>query len=73
MVWIENKFDDTLLKILDEEVAKEKAKKKKKPALDLKKEKSSNYYSGWHKDDMPVTHETKEEKQKKLSDINLKK
>jgi len=46
-------FDDRLLKILDEEVAKEKAKKKKKPILALKKEKSLNYYSGWHDDDMP--------------------
>ena len=66
-------FDDGLLKILDKEVAKEKAKKKKKPILALKKEKSLNYYSGWHKDDKPVTQETKEEKQKRLSDINLKK
>ena len=62
-------FDDRLLKILDEEVAKEKSKKKKKPILALKKEKSLNYYSGWHKDDKPVT-QTKEEKQKKLSDTN---
>ena len=66
-------FDDRLLKILDEEVAKEKAKKKKKPVLALKKEKSLNYYSGWHKDEEPVKQETKKEKQKKLSDINLKK
>ena len=66
-------FDNRLLKILDEEVAKEKAKKKKRPILALKKEKSLNYYSGWNKDDKPVTQETKEEKQKKLSDINLKK
>jgi len=58
-------FDDSLLKILDEEVAKEKAKKKKKSILALKKEKSLNYYSGWHRDDKPVT-ETKIEKQKKL-------
>jgi len=35
----------------------------------LKKEKSLNYYSGWHKDDESVTKEIKEEKQKKLSDI----
>ena len=70
MVSIENKFDDTLLKILEQKVAKEKAKKKKKkPILALKKEKSLNYYSGWYKDDKPVTQETKEEKQKKLSDI----
>ena len=61
-------FDDRLLKILDEEVAKEKAKKKKKAKLELKKEKRLQYYSGWHEDDKPVTQETKEEK--KLSDIN---
>ena len=35
-------FNDKLLKVLDEEVAKEKAKKKKKP-LELKKEKSLNF------------------------------
>ena len=62
-------FDDRLLKILDEEVAKEKVKKKKKPYLELRKEKRLTYYSGWHKDDKPVTQETKEEKQKKISDI----
>ena len=62
-------LDNRLLKILDKEVAKEKAKKKKKPILKLKKEKSLNYYSGWNKDDKPVTHETKKSKQKKLSEI----
>ncbi len=62
-------FDDRLLKMLDEEVAKEKAKKKKKPILALKKEKRLQYYSGWNKDDKPVTQEIKEAKQKKLSDI----
>ena len=62
-------FDDRLLKILDEEVAKEKAKKKKKVKLELRKEKRLQYYSGWHKDDKPVTQEAKEAKQKKLSDI----
>ena len=63
-------FDDRLLKILDEEVAKEKArKKKKKPVFKLKKEKSVMYYSGWHEDDKPITQEAKEEKQRKLSDI----
>jgi len=69
VVLITDNFDDTLLRILDEEVAKEKAKKKKKSIFTLKKEKSLNYYSGWHKDDKPVTEEPKEEKQKKLSDI----
>ena len=63
------KFNDALLRILDEEVAKEKAKKKKKSIFALKKEKSLNYYSGWHKDDKPVTEEPKEEKQQKLSDV----
>jgi len=48
-------MDTRLLKILDEEVTKEKAKKKKKPVFKLKKEKSIMYYSGWHKDDEPVT------------------
>lgn len=62
-------FDNRLLKILDKEVAKEKSKKKKKPILELKKEKSIMYYSKWHKDDKPVTQEAKEEKQKKLSDV----
>ena len=62
-------FDDRLLRILDKEVAKEKAKKKKKPSLELRKEKRLTYYSGWHKDDKPVTQETKGAKQKKLSDI----
>ena len=60
-------FDSPLLRILDEEVAKEKAKKKKKVELSLRREKKLQYYSGWHKDE-PVT-QTKEEKQKKLSDI----
>ena len=41
-------MDTRLLKILDEEVAKEKAKKKKK-TLELRKEKRLAYYSGWHK------------------------
>ncbi|MBW2976591.1 hypothetical protein KY347_04045 [Candidatus Woesearchaeota archaeon] len=62
-------FDNTLLKILDEEVAKEKARKKKKPLLALKKEKRLQYYSGWHKDDKPANQESEEAKQKKLSDI----
>ena len=69
MAPIKDNFDDRLLKILDEEVSKEKAKKKKKPVFALKKEKSVMYYSGWHKDDKPVTQETKEEKQKKISDV----
>ena len=56
-------MDTRLLKILEEETAKEKAKKKKKPIFKLKKEKSIMYYSGWHKG-KPL--ETKEEKQAKL-------
>ena len=42
-------MDTRLLKILDEEVAKEKAKKKKKPIFKVRKEKSVMYYSGWGK------------------------
>jgi len=61
-------FNDTLLKELEKEVAKEKAKKKKKPILELRKEKSLNYYSGWHEDDKPVTQETKEKQKKLLED-----
>ena len=59
-------MDNHLLKILEKEVAYEKAKKKKKPIFKLKKEKSVRYYSGWHKDDKPVDKEEKTEKQKKL-------
>lgn len=55
-----------LLKILEQEVAKEKAKKKKKPLFSLKKEKPIMYYSGWHKDDKPANKEEKQEKQAKL-------
>ena len=55
-----------LLKILEQEVEKEKSKKKKKP-LHLKKKKRLMYYSGWHKDDKPVTKEEKTEKQSKLA------
>ena len=40
-------MDNRLLKILEQEVAKEKAKKKKKPTLELRKEKMLAYYSGW--------------------------
>ena len=42
-------MDYRLLKILEEETAREKAKKKKKPIFKLRKEKSVMYYSGWHK------------------------
>ena len=59
-------FDDRLLKILDEEVAKEKAKKKKKRVSKLKKEKSIMYYSGWDKG-KPI----KEEKAEKQAKLNL--
>jgi len=38
---------------------------KKKPIFNVKKEKRLQYYSGWHKDDKPVTKE-EGEKQKKL-------
>ena len=63
-------FDNRLLKILEKEVAKEISKKKKKPILALKKEKSLKYYSGWDTDDKHVAQEPKKEKQKKLSDID---
>ncbi len=54
-------MDTRLLKILEEETSREKAKKKN--IFKLKKEKSIMYYSGWHKG-KPL--ETKEEKQKEL-------
>ena len=58
------------MRLLDEIAYLKRAKKKKK-SLVPKKEKSLNYYSGWHPDDKPVT-ETTMEKQKKLSDNGLK-
>lgn len=57
-------MDTKLLKILEEEVSKAKAKKKKKPFLKIRKEKRLAYYSGWYKD-KPLTEE-KTEKQIKL-------
>ena len=59
-------MDTHLLKILEQEVNKEKIKKKKKSIFSLKKEKKLMYYSGWHKDDKPVDKEEKTEKQTKL-------
>ena len=59
-------FDGRLLKILDEEVAKEKAKKKKKAVLKLKKEKSVMYYSGWGKG--KSAKEEKTERQEKIGE-----
>lgn len=56
-------FDDRLLKILDEEVAKEKSKKKKKPIFKVRKEKSVMYYSGWGKG-KPVKEERVERQEK---------
>ena len=56
-------MDTRLLKILEEETAKEKAKKKKKTIFKLRKEKSIMYYSGWGRG---KAIETKEEKQTKL-------
>ena len=59
-------MDTRLLKILEEETAKEKAaKKKKKPIFKLRKEKSVMYYSGWHRG-KPLEKENKEEVQKTL-------
>ena len=57
-------MDTRLLKILEEETAKEKVKKKKKPIFEVRKEKRLNYYSGWHKG-KPLQEE-KSEKQTKL-------
>ena len=57
-------MDKRLLKILEEETAKEKAKRKKKPVFKLRKEKSLMYYSGWGKG-KPVKEE-KTERQAKL-------
>lgn len=58
-------MDTRLLKILEEETAKEKAKKKKKPILELRKEKRLAYYSGWYRG--KSIKEEKTEKQAKLS------
>ena len=59
-------MDNRLLKILEKEVEYEKSKRKKKSISNLKKEKRLMYYSGWHKDDKPVTEEEKTERQAKL-------
>ena len=64
MDFVAQKMDTRLLKILETEVAKEKAKKKKKHSLELRKEKRLAYYSGWHKG-KPIKEE-KTEKQTKL-------
>ncbi len=58
-------MDTRLLKILEEETAKEKAKKKKKSVFQIRKEKSLNYYSGWHRG-KSLEKESKEEIQKTL-------
>jgi len=58
-------MDTKLLKILEEEVAKEKAKRKKKLIFKVRKEKSVMYYSGWHKG-KPIKEE-KIERQAKLN------
>ena len=59
-------MDTHLLKILEQEVNKEKLKKKKKSISNLKKEKRLMYYSGWNKGDKPVNKEEKAKKQTKL-------
>ncbi len=59
-------MENQLLKILEEETAKEKAKKKRKSISNVRKEKRLMYYSSWHKDDKPVTKEEKSERQVKL-------
>ena len=57
-------MDNRLLEILEEETAKEKAKKKKK-SLELVKEKRLVYYSGWGKGEA-----VKEEKREKQTRLN---
>ena len=57
-------MDTRLSKILEEETAKEKAKKKKRHIFKVRKEKSIMYYSGWHKG-KPIKEE-KTERQAKL-------
>lgn len=57
-------FDDRLLRILDEEVAKEKSKKKKKAVFKVRKEKSVMYYSRWGKG--KAVEEEKVERQEKI-------
>ena len=58
------KLTNELLKAFDE-LKREEPLKKKKSSFTLRKEKRLLYYSGWHKDDKPVT-DTKVEIQKKL-------
>jgi len=64
MFLFNDKMDTHLLKILDEEATKEKAKKKKRPIFKVRKEKSIMYYSGWHRG-KPIKEE-KTERQAKL-------
>ena len=53
-----------LRKVLDEMVAKERAKKKKKSLLTLRKEKRLSYYSGWGRGEQGK--KIKSERQEKL-------
>ena len=64
MFLFNDKMDTHLLKILDEEATKEKAKKKKRPIFKVRKERSIMYYSGWHRG-KPIKEE-KTERQAKL-------
>ena len=48
------KFDDTLLRAIEVLITKEKKRPKKSF---LVAEKRLMYYSGWHKDDKPLTDE----------------
>ena len=59
-------MDNHLLKILEKEVKKEKAKKKKKLIFKLRREKSLMYYSGWHKS-KPIKEENTEKQTKLIS------
>ena len=59
-------MDNRLLKVLEIEVAKEKARKKNKKVTGFRKEKKLSYYSCWSRGGKPVEPE-KTEKQTKLS------
>ena len=63
---LSGKVDNRLLKILEKEVEKEKARKKKKKVFGLRKEKRLSYYLGWSRGKSIETKE-KTEKQTKLT------
>ena len=59
----QNTFDDALLRTMDELIEIDKKKPKKRFMV---AEKRLMYYSGWHRDDKPVTEDPREEKQQRL-------